>query len=131
MKKTYSGTCHCGAVRFEADIDLGAGTFKCNCPICTKTRMWGTIVGPANFRLLRGEDSLRDYQPDGVHHVFCTTCGVRPYGWGEEPAGGTFYAVRLACLDGVDDRELADAPVTYSDGRNDRYDAPPSETRHL
>ena len=132
MTKTYGGSCHCGAVRFEADIDLSSGTFKCNCGMCTKTRMWGAIVSPENFRLLRGGADLQDYQPDRIHHVFCARCGVRPFGWGEDllPAG-KFYAVRLACLDDVDDEELADAPVSYHDGRSDRYDRRPSETRHL
>lgn len=132
MTRTYAGACHCSAVRFEADIDLSAGTFKCNCEMCTKTRMWGAIVKPEAFRLLGGASDLNDYQPDELHHVFCRHCGVRPFSWGDSPkTGGKFYAVRLACLDNVEVNELVDAPVTYYDGRNDNYESGPAETRHL
>lgn len=132
MERTYRGSCHCGTVRFEADVDLSAGTFKCNCEMCTKTRMWGAIVNPDAFRLLAGEAALVDYQPDHIHHVFCRHCGVRPFAWGEDPAlGGKFYAVRVYCLDDVDVDELISAPITIHDGRNDNYQSLPAETRHL
>jgi len=60
MKKTYNGSCHCGAVRFEADIDLAQGTFKCNCSICFETRAWLTGVPASGFRLLTDEKALAE-----------------------------------------------------------------------
>lgn len=130
MKKRYTGGCHCGTVRFEADIDLSAGTFKCNCSMCTKTRLWGPLK-TEGFRLIAGEDALVDYQPNTVHHVFCRHCGVRSFGWGETPELGKFYVPRISCLDDVDVDELVNAPVTYFDGLHDDYESPPAETRHL
>lgn len=132
MRKTYTGSCHCGAVRFQAAVDLSAGTFKCNCSMCTKTRLWGAEVHTGTFRLLTGESELTDYQPFRVHHLFCRRCGVRPFAWGEDPESGrTFHVVRVYCLDDVDAEELVNAPVTYFDGRHDDYENPPAETRHL
>jgi hypothetical protein len=132
VTKRYRGSCHCGAVRFEADMDLSVGTFKCNCPMCAKTRMWSAIVKPDAFWLLDGEAELKDYQPDHIHHLFCEHCGVRSFAWGENPGlGGKFYAIRVSCLENVDVDELMAAPITYYDGLNDNYESAPAETRHL
>ena len=134
MKKTYQASCHCGKVRVEAQMDLSEGAGKCNCSICTKTRTWTMLVKPQDFRLVAGEADLSDYQfgSNSMHHVFCKHCGVRPFGRGHlDVLGGDFYAVNVACLDNVDPSELASIPVRYADGRNNKWEAVPAETRHL
>ena len=106
MKQTYKGSCHCGAVRFEADIDFEAGTAKCNCSICTKARSWGAIVRPDAFRLIHGESELSDYQfgPKVVHHYFCKHCGIRPFERGFHEGSMPF------CVE-LDNLKDTDAPI--------------------
>lgn len=127
--QTYPGSCHCGNVRFEVELDLGLGSGKCNCSICRKTRNWSMTVKPEAFRLLGDPAATIDYCRNGVvHWPFCRTCGVRPYSHGEIPElGGRFVSVQLACLDDVDDALLAAAPVGYANGRDDDWMHAPSD----
>lgn len=132
--RTYRGSCHCGAVRFECELDLARGTSRCNCSICTKTRFWKAVVTADAFRLVQGQDALSEYRfgRNSIVHAFCSRCGVKPFGRGHlEEIGGDFYAVNVACLDDATPEELARAPITFEDGRNDRWESPPGETRHL
>lgn len=133
MKQTYSGGCHCGAVRYEVDVDLSQGTLKCNCSICGKARSWLAFVGNSDFRLLKGADALSDYRfaSQNIHHLFCKTCGIKSFARARTPDGGEGVTVLVSCLENVPAAELAALPVMYVDGLHDDFRSPPAETRYL
>jgi hypothetical protein len=132
MLKTYRGSCHCGAVKFEADLDLTQSSYRCNCSICRRTRFWPAVAKPEHFRLLSGESELTKYlfNTKKNFHFFCKHCGVRAFGVGTETPIGKMYGVSLGCLEDVSDEELSRVPITYVDGHSDRFE-PPAYFAHL
>ena len=130
--KTYRGSCHCGAVRYEADVDLSKGSSRCNCSICRKTRAWGVGVKPEAFRLLSGSDQQRSYKfGEAGEHKFCGVCGTRTFGDFDVPAmGGKTVSIQLATLDATDE-ELAATPIMYCNGRDNDWWRAPEVTSYL
>ena len=130
--ETYTGSCHCGAIRFQADLDLDQGSNRCNCSYCAKVRAWFAFAkGAERFRLLDG-GGVSEYRwtPPGhsephLTFTFCRTCGVRTFARGElESLGGTFHAVHVPALD-LSPEQFAAIPVRYLNGRDGRYDQAP------
>lgn len=130
--ETYAGSCHCGAIRFEADIDLDQGSLRCNCSYCAKVRVWFAFAkGASRMRLLDGS-SVSEYRwtPPGeaephLAFTFCRICGVRTFARGELASlGGTFHAVSVPTLD-LSPEQRAAIPIRYVNGRDGRYDEAP------
>ncbi len=124
--KTYEGSCHCGAVKFEADIDLKAGTTKCNCSFCRKARSWFVLIKPDAFRLT-DKTQLATYQfgKKTLRHHFCSHCGIRTFGGSNDeiiPADKAWVYVCVGALDDATQTELKKAPVKVVDGLHDKFE---------
>lgn len=101
--QTHQGGCHCGAVRYEVELDLDQPAIACDCSICSKSGTLLQFVEPSKFRLERGEENLSDYQFNQhvIHHLFCKTCGIKSFARGVGPHG-PMVAINVRALDGVD-----------------------------
>lgn len=77
----HTGSCHCGAVQFEANVADEVEVEDCNCSICHMSGFLHLIVPQRDFKLLAGADHLSSYRFNtGVaEHLFCKTCGIKPF----------------------------------------------------
>jgi len=114
--KSYSGSCHCGAVAFDVDLDL-SGALKCNCSICNKLGAVWAFAPRSRLTLRSGETALGDYQfgKKSLHHRHCTTCGIETFAEGTMPDGTPTVGVNLRCIETVDVDKLSPRPW---DGRS-------------
>ncbi len=98
------GSCHCGKVQFDVEIDLENPVITCNCSICKRSGTMLAFVPEAQFTLRSGEDALTDYQfgQKVIHHLFCSTCGIRAFARGKGRDGSPMVAVNTRSLEGVD-----------------------------
>lgn len=112
----HTGSCHCEKIRFEVEMDLKE-VVSCNCSICSKRGHLLAFTPENTFKLISGEESLGDYQfgRKTIHHHFCSSCGVGPFGAGSMPDGTKMRAINVRCLEGVD---LSALKIKHFDGKN-------------
>lgn len=114
--KTYSGSCHCGAVRFEVQVTADERVVEdCNCSICRKKGFLHLILSPDRFTLLSGQDSLITYtfNTHTAQHRFCKHCGIHAFYTPRSHPDKIDVNVR--CLDGDVLQEFTIVPF---DGQN-------------
>lgn len=118
MEKTYTGSCHCGAVKFEVAADIDH-VRVCDCSVCKKRGALNVRVSSDKLRLLtRLEDmTLYEWGTKTAKDYFCPKCGILPFRrprhrTAEEVAAGAAgfdgWAVNVRCLDGFD---LTNVPI--------------------
>lgn len=114
--KQYSGSCQCGAVHYDVTVDLES-TITCNCSRCQRMGFVLAFTPRDNFQLKAGEHVLTEYlfNKKQIQHLFCHSCGVESFAYGQMPDGTPTVAINVNCLEGVEPREL---PSQHFDGRS-------------
>jgi len=104
---TLKGSCHCGAVTFEALVSKQLKVVKCNCSMCKTSGYQHVFVEHDNFTLLRGQDALSEYRfgTKTARHLFCKHCGVKSFY--QPRSHPESYSVHLTCCSNVNDFDIA------------------------
>jgi hypothetical protein len=124
---TLNGSCHCGAVKFTAELSVGLlSARRCTCSIC---RMRGAVAvtsTPEGFRITEGEDKLVTYRfnTKTAEHHFCSICGIHTHH--KRRSNPNQLGVNVACLEGVSPFDFE--AVIVHDGQRHPSDNPEHRT---
>jgi hypothetical protein len=95
------GRCHCGAIRYRAEVDPALVTI-CHCTDCQRLSGTGYRIGaPAPAASFELEGSPKTYVKTADSgnkrtHAFCPNCGGPVYSCAVEAP--THYTLRVGCL---------------------------------
>ncbi|WP_068875660.1 MULTISPECIES: GFA family protein [unclassified Phenylobacterium] len=108
----WSGSCHCGAVRFRVAAEIEELT-RCDCSLCRRKGALMAKVPESGLTVEAGEENLTLYQWNtGVaRHWFCRTCGIYPFH--RKRSAPDSYGVNVGCLE---DFDVTAYPYRLADG---------------
>ena len=107
-----NGSCHCGRIRYEADVDpaLVSACHCTDCQVLSGSPYRVSVRAPAaTFKLTSGTPKTYVKTADSGNrrvHAFCADCGAPVYACA--PADPPFYSLRVG---GLQQRPVAAAPT--------------------
>ena len=117
-----TGGCHCGAVRFQAEVPVEVEILDCNCSICSATGFLHLIVPHGDFVLQSGEAALTSYRfgSGAADHLFCGICGIKSFY--QPRSHPDCWSVNLNALDARDGLRILIRPFEGRDWERARMD---------
>jgi hypothetical protein len=108
----WSGSCHCGAVRFRVEAEIEELT-RCDCSLCRRKGAMMAKVPGSGLTILEGEAELTLYQWNHriARHYFCRHCGI--YTFHCKRADPSSYGVNVGRLE---DFNVSAFPFREADG---------------
>ncbi len=111
----YTGSCHCGAIKFQFESERIEKGLRCNCSICRRKGavMTTFVMPPEQLEISAGSDDLGKYEFSSciAKHYFCKHCGIYTFHQTFRKPG--HYRVNLGCLNEIDSTSL---PYDMFDG---------------
>ena len=101
--ETRTGSCHCGTVVFEVELEDGLQNLRrCNCSLCRRKGAIMASVPVDGLKVIAGEDQLALYQWNKkiAKHYFCKHCGI--YTHHQRRSNPTEFGFNVACIEDVD-----------------------------
>ena len=112
MTETRKGTCHCGAVEFQVELEGGLQDLRrCSCSLCRRKGAIMACVPLDKLKIVQGKDKLSLYQwnTKTAKHYFCSICGI--YTHHQRRSNPKEFGFNVACIEGVDPLALGKVPV--------------------
>lgn len=110
--ETYTGQCHCGAVKFTVVLDLSKPVIECNCSHCSVKSLLLSAAPQSDLTILSGEENLTEYKfnTEKISHRFCSICGVQPLATAPGRDGTPMSMINVRTVVGLDVSALERKP---------------------
>ena len=99
----FTGSCHCGKLKYRVDEDKPTKAMACNCSRCRRTGALHHFTAPDKFQREADEGDIQTFEWNRkvITYEFCKTCGCAPFAHGTGP-NGPMVEINLRCADDID-----------------------------